>query len=101
LSQRRDTTGVVTLNFFGQLKSKVGSGSIKVSIREGVSLKELFRLLAERYPRINLLLDEKRDDIKPLLLIFINGIDSALLGGSDAILKPGDVIDVVPISHGG
>ncbi len=93
--------GKITLRFFGQLRLKVGTERIEVPINQEISLKGLIKSLAHEDSRINVLLDERGEDIKQVFLIFINGVDSALLGGSNTILKPGDIVDWVPISHGG
>ena len=91
----------VTVRFLGQLKHRVGIDEVKVHVSGGLSLRDLFRKLAKENLRFQTLLDEEGEGIKPVFLIFINGVDSALLKGSNSALKPGDVVDVVPISHGG
>lgn len=98
---KEKVSGKITLRFFGQLRLKVGVERIEVPVNQEISLKSLIKSLAQKYPRVNALLDERGENIKQVFLIFINGVDSALLGGSNTILKPGDIIDLVPISHGG
>ena len=98
---RKQVKKEVTLRFFGQLRIKTGSEKIKISLSEEISLMNLLKLLASENPGINALLVEGGEEIRPTYLIFINGVDSALLGGMNSVLKPGDIVDVVPISHGG
>jgi molybdopterin converting factor small subunit len=41
------------------------------------------------------IIDEKN------LMISVNGVDSSVIGGKEAVIKTGDIITIVTIIHGG
>jgi len=69
---------------------------------EGGSLSDLIELLrqTEAAP-LKSRFFSSNGDVRPDLLIFINGVDHSLLGGRAAGLKDGDEVIFLPSVHGG
>jgi sulfur-carrier protein len=58
------------------------------------TLKEIFEELKNK-AKDSKIVDEKN------LMISVNGVDSSVIGGKEAIIKTGDIITIVTIIHGG
>lgn len=85
----------------GVLKSRIGSDLLIVEVpNPSTELKNFLRQLRINYPGMREAIDED-GGLTTSYIAFINGVDYRLLGGLDYVLKDGDRVSLVPISHGG
>lgn len=71
----------------------IGKNSIVINKSQS-TLKEIFEELKNK-AKDSKIIDEKN------LMISVNGVDSSVIGGKDAIIKTGDIVTIVTIIHGG
>ena len=84
---------MITLKLLGGVKKAIGKNSIVIDKSQS-NLKEIFEELKNKSTDASIL-DEKN------LMISVNGVDSSVIGGKEAIIKTGDIITIVTIIHGG
>ena len=84
---------MITLKLLGGVKKAIGRNSIVIDKSQS-NLKEIFEELKNKSTDANII-DEKN------LMISVNGVDSSVIGGKEAIIKTGDIITIVTIIHGG
>jgi molybdopterin synthase sulfur carrier subunit len=73
-----------------------------LELGEGVLLKEAIKQIIEKFPKIErALIDPELGDPKPNTLIIVNGKEISVLNGLETLLKDGDEVVFVPVSHGG
>ncbi|MDF2738101.1 MAG: hypothetical protein K0S93_1960 [Nitrososphaeraceae archaeon] len=84
---------MITLKLLGGVKKAIGKNSIVIDKSQS-TLKEIFKELKTKSKDARII-DEKN------LMISVNGVDSSVIGGKDAIIKTGDIITIVTIIHGG
>lgn len=75
------------------MKNAIGKNSIVINKSQS-TLKEIFEELKNK-AKDSKIIDEKN------LMISVNGVDSSVIGGKDAIIKTGDIVTIVTIVHGG
>jgi len=84
---------LITLKLLGGVKKAIGKNSIVIDKSQS-NLKEIFQELKNKSTDANII-DEKN------LMVSVNGVDSSVIGGKEAIIKTGDIITIVTIIHGG
>ncbi|HEX7258973.1 MAG TPA: MoaD/ThiS family protein [Nitrososphaeraceae archaeon] len=84
---------MITLKLLGGVKKAIGKNSIVIDKSQS-NLKEIFEELKNKSTDASII-DEKN------LMISVNGVDSSVIGGKEAIIKTGDIITIVTIIHGG
>jgi sulfur-carrier protein len=84
---------LITLKLLGGVKKAIGKNSIVIDKSQS-NLKEIFEELKNKSTDTKII-DEKN------LMVSVNGVDSSVIGGKDAIIKTGDIITIVTIIHGG
>ena len=84
---------MITLKLLGGVKKAIGRNSIVIDKSQS-NLKEIFEELKNKSTDASII-DEKN------LMISVNGVDSSVIGGKEAIIKTGDIITIVTIIHGG
>ena len=84
---------MITLKLLGGVKKAIGKNSIVIDKSQS-NLKEIFEELKNKSTDARII-DEKN------LMISVNGVDSSVIGGKEAIIKTGDIITIVTIIHGG
>ena len=84
---------MITLKLLGGMKNAIGKNSIVIDKSQS-TLKEIFEELKNK-SKDSRIIDEKN------LMISVNGVDSSVIGGKEAIIKTGDIITIVTIIHGG
>lgn len=75
------------------MKNAIGKNSIVINKSQS-TIKEIFEELKNK-AKDSKIIDEKN------LMISVNGVDSSVIGGKDAIIKTGDIVTIVTIIHGG
>ncbi len=84
---------MITLKLLGGVKKAIGKNSIVIDKSQS-TLKEIFEELKNKSKDARII-DEKN------LMVSVNGIDSSVIGGKEAIIETGDIITIVTIIHGG
>ena len=84
---------MITLKLLGGVKKAIGKNSIVIDKSQS-NLKEIFEELKNK-SKDSSIIDEKN------LMVCVNGVDSSVIGGKEAIIKTGDIITIVTIIHGG
>jgi sulfur-carrier protein len=84
---------LITLKLLGGVKNAIGKNSIVIDKSQS-TLKEIFEELKNKSKDARII-DEKN------LMVSVNGIDSSVIGGKEAIIETGDIITIVTIIHGG
>jgi molybdopterin synthase sulfur carrier subunit len=79
-----------------------GKGKVTLELSEGILLKEAIKQIIEKFPKIErALIDPELGDPRPNTLIIVNGKEISALNGLETLLKDGDEVVFVPVSHGG
>ncbi len=92
--------GSVRVRFFGQLVGIVGKSEVFIEFESALTLRDLLNRLKTNYSGLEALLADV-ERFRASHLIFIDGVDSELLGGLDAAIPQDSVVDIVPVTHGG
>jgi molybdopterin synthase sulfur carrier subunit len=93
---------LVNFRFVGSLRNLAGKGKVTLELSEGVLLKEAIKQIIENFPKIErALIDPELGDPRPNTLIIVNGREIGVLNGLETLLKDGDEVVFVPVSHGG
>lgn len=90
----------VRVLLYGHLRSLVGSPELSLEVPDGLTIGELLKVLASRYGELSVIISPQ-GGVRPHYIVFVNGRDLELLGGYSYVVRDGDTISLVPISHGG
>ena len=85
---------MITVNFIGGARKAFQTDSLEIT-KNMNSISELITYLISQKPENTPNFDGKN------LLIAVNGVDSSALDGNKTLLKSNDVINIIPIIHGG
>ena len=85
---------MITINFTGGARKSFQTDSLKIT-KNISNISELITYLISQKPNNTPNFDGKN------LLIAINGVDSSALDGINTQLKSDDVVNIIPIIHGG
>ena len=85
---------MVTVNFIGGARKSFQTNSLEISQNLG-TISDLITYLISGKPENTPDFDGKN------LLIAVNGVDSSALAGIDTKLNSNDVVNIIPIIHGG
>lgn len=84
---------MITVKLLGGAKKAVGQSHVILD-RPFASIAEILKFLKENAVQSKIL-DPNN------ILIAINGVESTMLCGDDAIVKAGDTVTIVTVVHGG
>jgi len=90
----------VRVVLYGHLRGLVGSSELSLEVSDRLTLREFLKALASRYRELSDIISPQ-GEVRPLYIVFINGRDLELLGGYGYVVRDGDVVSLVPVSHGG
>jgi len=92
----------VKFRFVGSFRNITNKGKATLELSEGAQLKEAIKRVVEEFPKIErALIDPELGDPRPNTLIIVNGREISVLKGLETVLKDGDEVVFVPVSHGG
>lgn len=92
----------ITVRFIGILRSASGKTKISMEIKGATSLREMIRKILKAKPKLEkMLIDPELEDTVANTLILVNGKEINVLDGLETMLKDGDEIVFVPVTHGG
>ena len=90
----------VRVLLYGHLRGLVGSPELSLEVPDGLTIREVLRVLASRYRGLSTVVSPQ-GEVRPFYIVFVNGRDLELLGGYSYVVRDGDAISLVPVSHGG
>ncbi|WP_448577849.1 MoaD/ThiS family protein [Thermosphaera sp.] len=94
---------IVTVRFYGVLKDIVGREVLTLEVNNsGLILIDLIKEILRNHPSLSefITIRDERIEVKGLTIL-INGRHAMFLGGDNAMLNDGDVVDILPPLHGG
>lgn len=91
----------VRIELYGFLRSLLNSKEIDVEVSENSTLREVLSTVYNRIPELREEAIAVDGSLKPYFMLFINEVDYELLGGYNYVVRDGDIIQLVPVSHGG
>ena len=97
-----NTSITITVKFYGVFRKIAGKKELTHQTTTR-TLKDALNELTSRLPPQfkEALIDQVLDNPTPNALILINGKEMSVLEGLGTLLKNGDTIIIIPISHGG
>jgi molybdopterin synthase sulfur carrier subunit len=92
----------VNFKFIGSFRNLAGKGKVTLNLSEGTTLKEAIKQIVKKFPKIErALIDWELGDPRPNTLIIVNRKEISVLNGLETLLKDGDEVVFIPVSHGG
>ena len=85
---------MITVNFTGGAKKWFNLENLSID-KQDLNIQQLLKHLIDIKPKDTVDFDDSN------LLIVINGIDSSALNGFETKLKPNDIVNIIPVIHGG
>ena len=85
---------MITVNFTGGAKKWFNKTQISIN-KDSLNIHQLLHYLADIKPENNIHIDGRN------ILIAVNGVDSSALSGFDTKLESDDIVNIIPIIHGG
>lgn len=90
----------VRVELLGTLRKALNTEYLNLRVPCGIRVRELFITLRKEKPQLADAINAE-GSLLPTYLLFINGVDAELVGGQEYRLKDGDVLTLIPITHGG
>lgn len=90
----------VRVELYGFLRNLLGSKDVVVEVPDRSTLREVLSAVSSKFPELQEVVGPG-GTLKPSFMLFVNEADYELLGGYDYVVKDGDSIQLLPISHGG
>jgi len=94
----------ITIDYLGHIKKLLETKSPEqIDLPRGASLKDLLLKLAEKYGQNfkNAIYEPGESDLKPNIILTVNGLLLNQLNGINTQLKNGDTVTLMPIVSGG
>ena len=89
---------LIMVNLIGVLSFFAGVDSLKIEVDEESTIEDLLSSLCQKYQDdFNEIVCIKRGEV----LILINDVEVGVLDGWQSKLHDGDIVVLVPVSHGG
>ena len=85
---------MITVNFTGGAKKWFNLANLSID-KQDLNIQQLLKHLIDIKPKDTVDFDDSN------LLIAVNGIDSSALNGFETKLKPNDIVNIIPVIHGG
>ena len=85
---------MITINFTGGAKKWFNLENLSID-KQDLNIQQLLKHLIDIKPKDTVDFDDSN------LLIAVNGIDSSALNGFETKLKPNDIVNIIPVIHGG
>jgi molybdopterin synthase sulfur carrier subunit len=85
---------LITIKLLGGIKKTVGQSDLQIDPSLHTTVNDVLCFIQDNYKMKN---EIKQSEV----MIAINGIESSILGGNDAVVSSGDVITILSVVHGG
>jgi molybdopterin converting factor small subunit len=85
---------MIRVRLLGGAKRVVGKEYVNLDVKE-LTLRELLSLLASMSSDPSIFTNNSN------IIVVINGIESSLLGGLDAVINSNDQVSILTVVHGG
>jgi molybdopterin converting factor small subunit len=85
---------MIRVRLLGGAKRVVGKEYVNLDVKE-LTLRELLLLLASMSSDPSIFTNNSN------IIVVINGIESSLLGGLDAVINSNDQVSILTVVHGG
>jgi molybdopterin synthase sulfur carrier subunit len=95
MSERID----IQVEFSSAMKESVGQVFVKISLNPPATVRGALEFLVAGQVQRDVLFEGQ--DLRPDLLLLINGRNISFIGGLDATLESGDVLAIFPPTFGG
>ncbi len=89
------------INLFGVLRKFASNAIIEINLEEPATVESLLNKLSNNINGFNNLYKNQKKGIESGLIIVINNKEIGVLNGLRTFLKNGDMVDLIPIIHGG
>lgn len=92
----------VAVRFVGSLRTLAGKTKMTLKFEKNASIREVANRIIEKFPEIGkAIIDPELGDPRPNTLIVVNGKEISVLNGLETLLRNGDEVVFIPVSHGG
>ncbi|MBS7616607.1 MoaD/ThiS family protein [Candidatus Bathyarchaeota archaeon] len=92
----------LTVRFVGSLRGISGKSKITLKLDKETVLTQVIKKLTKDFPMLEkALIDFEQGELRPNTLILVNGKEISVLKGLETMLRDGDEVVFVPVSHGG
>ena len=92
----------IFVKFIGLLHGKTGKWNSNVKFDEPITVWTLIqRIVTDFELEANILIDNESRSIEQKVLVLVNGKEISVLDGQKTRLGDGDLVTIIPISHGG
>jgi molybdopterin converting factor small subunit len=94
----------IHLKLYGVFRSAAKAGDVELDVKTGSTVKSLIDqvISQENFRSLRaLLMDDSTSDPRSNALILVSGREIGALAGVDTVLREGDEVAILPISHGG
>ncbi len=85
---------MITIKLLGSIKKLVGQSDLKIEPSLHTTVNDILNFIQNNCKMKN---EIKQSD----LMIAINGIESSIIGGNNAVVSSGDVVTILSVVHGG
>ncbi len=90
------------VNFYATLRQITGQKTVEIESPDETTVRELVNIIIDRYPKMRRELLNEDGELWPHVHVFVNGRDARYLpSGSQAVLQPGDKVNIFPPVGGG
>lgn len=92
----------VAVKFVGVLRSASGRSKLTFNLKDAIRVRGVVEIIIKELPELErLLIDPELGDAELNTLTLLNGREISVLNGLETVLKGGDEIVFIPVSHGG
>jgi len=92
----------VKVRLLGVFRKALGKESLHVKVERPSPVIHLILKVAEFSPELKrVLIDPELGDPRPNALILINGREISALDGLETLIRGGDEVVLIPVTHGG
>jgi molybdopterin synthase sulfur carrier subunit len=85
---------LITIKLLGSIKKSVGQSDLQIEPSLHTTVNDILSFLQDNYKMKNQIKQSE-------LMIAINGIESSVIGGNNAVVSSGDVVTILSVVHGG
>ena len=93
---------VANVKFIGSFRSISGKDKLALKLANSAPLRNVVKKIVHELPKLKqALIDPELGEPRTNVLILVNGKEISVLQGLETVIKDGDEVVFVPVSHGG